>query len=460
MLRTASARALALTGKRSTQVLRALVARALTANTVVESHNAVRAYTQHKAWLESLAHQQCTGGGGSRGFASRASSRLEDQYDDSEDYDADELLDEQLADDDDDDDDFEQVQGSGPQVGKQLEEFGISQKLCDSLRAAGITALFPVQSECYELVMSGQDMTCKSRTGSGKTLAFAIPIVEALERDNAAAGDNDYDLRRRGRPTGRKPRAVVVAPTRELAKQVQREFERIAPDLVSLAVYGGAPIQAQQQSLRRGVDIVVGTPGRIIDHLESGTMDMSTVKFAVLDEADQMLQMGFADDVEKIFGFLPPREQRQTMLWSATMPGWVHKIGKKFLDRPKFIDLVGADDVKIPTTIDHWSVACTRDTRAEILSQMCSMYGRGKRILVFTRTKAEVDELAMLPGLAAMGAEPLHGGLAQQARERTLEVSKTEHLLISVISILCSVVYCDAAVCSASSQLSSVMSSL
>jgi ATP-dependent RNA helicase DDX21 len=439
MLRTASARALALTGRRGTQVLRALVSRALTADTVIESHNAVRAYTQHKAWLESLTQQRCNGGG-IRGFASRASSRLEDQHDDSDDYDADELLDEQLEDDG-DDDDFEQVQGSGPQVGKQLEEFGISQKLCDSLRAAGITALFPVQSECYELVMSGQDMTCKSRTGSGKTLAFAIPIVEALERDSAAAGDDDYDQRRRGRPTGRKPRAVVVAPTRELAKQVQREFERIAPDLVSLAVYGGAPIQAQQQSLRRGVDIVVGTPGRLIDHLESGTMDMSTVKFAVLDEADQMLQMGFADDVEKIFGYLPPREQRQTMLWSATMPAWVHKIGKKFLDRPKFIDLVGADDVKIPTTIDHWSVACTRDTRAEILSHMCSMYGRGKRILVFTRTKVEVDELAQLSGLSAMGAEPLHGGLAQQARERTLEVSRTEFVLTNV-SMVCGATMC------------------
>ncbi|CAN0272964.1 unnamed protein product, partial [Ectocarpus fasciculatus] len=163
---------------------------------------------------------------------------------------------------------------------------------------------------------------CKSRTGSGKTLAFAIPIIEALDRQS---GGESVQRQRGGRGRlfsrgayGRLPRAICVAPTRELAKQVEREFNRIAPELSSLAVYGGTAQGPQIGEMRRGVDIIVGTPGRIIDHIQQGNLNLSQIQFCVLDEADLMLQMGFQEPVEEIFKEMP--EDKQTTLWSATMP--------------------------------------------------------------------------------------------------------------------------------------------
>ncbi|CAM9459924.1 unnamed protein product, partial [Choristocarpus tenellus] len=171
-------------------------------------------------------------------------------------------------------------------------------------------------------VVGGKDILCKSKTGSGKTLAFAIPICEVLDRQ---VGISSRAKQRGGRwkeftrcASGRRPRAIVVAPTRELAKQVEREFNRIAPDLSSLAVYGGTPIGPQIGQMRKGCDVIVGTPGRIIDHLEQGTLSLSEIQFCVLDEADLMLQMGFQESVERLFEQMP--DDKQTTLWSATMP--------------------------------------------------------------------------------------------------------------------------------------------
>jgi ATP-dependent RNA helicase DDX21 len=311
-----------------------------------------------------------------------------------------------------------------------IEMFDLSPRFKSQLMDAGVTTLFPVQRQCLQLALEGRDIMCKSRTGSGKTLAFAIPIIESLERKGKVTMTARPGHRRR--PTGHTPSAVVVAPTRELAKQVEREFARIAPGLDTLSVYGGAPMGAQIMALRRGVDIVVGTPGRLIDHLERGTMDLSQAQHAVLDEADLMLQMGFQDDVERIFSFLPAKGERQTMLWSATMPHWVNRIARQYLAEPHLIDLVGDDDIKIPDTIAHWSVAVDPSTKRQILGRICSVFGAGKRSIVFAKTKNDVDELATDRSLAALGVEALHGGLAQSARERTLERFRKGKTLVLV----------------------------
>ncbi|CAM9467978.1 unnamed protein product, partial [Ectocarpus sp. 4 AP-2014] len=303
-----------------------------------------------------------------------------------------------------------------------FDSYGLNQRLQRQLRKVGVDQFFPVQAQCFEKVVSGQDLMCKSRTGSGKTLAFAIPIIEALDRQS---GGESVQRQRGGRGKlfsrgayGRFPRAICVAPTRELAKQVEREFNRIAPELSSLAVYGGTAQGPQIGEMRRGVDIIVGTPGRIIDHIEQGNLNLSEIQFCVLDEADLMLQMGFQEPVEEIFKEMP--ENKQTTLWSATMPRWVQQLSRKYLKTPEFIDLVGEDDVKIPNTITHWSYATQRETRADILGLVATVYGSDKRSIVFTQTKAEVDELCTHPALSRLGAEALHGGLTQAAREACL----------------------------------------
>ena len=189
-----------------------------------------------------------------------------------------------------------------------LESFaGLSAGLKARLRDAGISALFPVQRETVERVLKGEDIVVRSRTGSGKTLGFAIPVCEVLTRRPVApAGGAPAPL-----PSRSSPRCIVLTPTRELAKQVEGEFKRIAGgSLRSLAVYGGAAFGPQAEDLRRGVDIVVGTPGRVMDHLERGTLDLRRCQFAILDEADEMLRMGFKEDVETIYKSLPPKSER------------------------------------------------------------------------------------------------------------------------------------------------------
>ncbi len=302
-----------------------------------------------------------------------------------------------------------------------VSEFGLADKLVDDLQRAGISRLFPVQIECLSLALQGKDIMCKSRTGSGKTLAFAIPIIQTLYNHGLSQVRQSHRVGHRSPPSNRTPAAVVVAPTRELAKQVEKEFSRIAPSLNTLSVYGGTPMGPQVHALLRGVDVVVGTPGRVIDHLERGTMDLSKVRHAVLDEADLMLQMGFQDDVERILSYMPPTGERQTMLWSATLPKWVHRIAQQYLSSTTFIDLVGQNDDKIPKTIEHWGIAVQGTTRREVLAKVCSVYGASQRVIVFARTKAEVDDIASEPSMASLRVEALHGGITQSAREFTLD---------------------------------------
>src|SRR5437588_5566004 len=208
-------------------------------------------------------------------------------------------------------------------------DFGIGEAICSGLEAAGIFTTFPIQALTLPLALRGQDIIGQARTGTGKTLAFGIPLLELIQ-------DGD---------TPRAPRALVVVPTRELAIQVADDLRTAAVNIRArvLTVYGGRAYEPQINALAAGVDIVVGTPGRLLDLAERGQLDLSAVRALVLDEADKMLDLGFLPDVERIVRLTP--QDRQTMLFSATMPGDVVTLARRHMRRPTN---VRAEDAQPP----------------------------------------------------------------------------------------------------------------
>lgn len=277
----------------------------------------------------------------------------------------------------------------------------IAPELAARLAERGITEATSIQIESLPHTLNGRDLIGRARTGTGKTLAFALPIIQTLEPS---------------RERGRLPRAIIVAPTRELAKQVADEFSKSGGALTTVTVYGGSSYAPQENALRRGVDIVVGTPGRLIDHLERGNLDLSDVKFAVLDEADEMLSVGFADAIETILQKTP--EGRQTMLFSATLSDDVRRLSRKYMNDPAIADVVGEGKNQTAQTVEHLKIKVGR-SRTRVLADLLTVYNPEKAI-VFTRTKREADELANELIHRGLEAEALHGDLAQTQRERAL----------------------------------------
>ncbi|WP_309572233.1 DEAD/DEAH box helicase [Deinococcus sp.] len=277
----------------------------------------------------------------------------------------------------------------------------IAPELAARLAERGITEATSIQVESLPQTLAGKDLIGRARTGTGKTLAYALPIIQALEPS---------------RERGRLPRAIIIAPTRELAKQVADEFSKTGGELVTVTVYGGAAYSPQESAMRRGVDIVVGTPGRLIDHLERGNLDLTEVKFAVLDEADEMLSVGFAEAIETILQKTPA--ERQTMLFSATLSGDVRRLSKKYMNEPVLVDVVGEDRNQTAQTVEHLKIKVGR-SRTRVLADLLTVYNPEKAI-VFTRTKREADELANELIHRGLEAEALHGDLAQTQRERAL----------------------------------------
>ncbi|XP_058071624.1 DEAD-box ATP-dependent RNA helicase 53, mitochondrial-like [Magnolia sinica] len=289
--------------------------------------------------------------------------------------------------------------------GLEIAKLGIAEEIVSALAKKGITKLFPIQRAVLEPAMQGRDMIGRARTGTGKTLAFGIPIIDRIIQFNAKHG------------RGRNPLALVLAPTRELARQVEKEFRESASILDTICVYGGVPISSQMNTLDYGVDVVVGTPGRIIDLLKRGALNLSEVQFVVLDEADQMLAVGFDEDVEIILDKLP--QKRQSMLFSATMPSWIRKLTHKYLKDPLTIDLVGDSDQKLPEGITLYSVASDMYGKASIIGPLITEHAKGGKCIVFTQTKRDADRLAYSMG-RSYSCEALHGDISQNQRERTL----------------------------------------
>nr|XP_043630648.1 DEAD-box ATP-dependent RNA helicase 53, mitochondrial-like [Erigeron canadensis]XP_043630653.1 DEAD-box ATP-dependent RNA helicase 53, mitochondrial-like [Erigeron canadensis] len=293
----------------------------------------------------------------------------------------------------------------GSSDGLEVSKLGISQEIVTALAKKGITKLFPIQRAVLEPAMKGRDMIGRARTGTGKTLAFGIPIMDKITQSNKKNGK------------GRNPLAIVLAPTRELARQVEKEFYETAPNLDTLCVYGGVPIQRQMSTLDHGIDVLVGTPGRVIDLIKRGCLKLSEVQFCVLDEADQMLNVGFADDVETILEHLP--RERQSMMFSATMPSWIVKLTRKYLKNPLTIDLVGDSDQKLADGITLYSIASDMHDKPSIIAPLITEHANGGKSIVFTQTKRDADRLAQAMQ-RHFSCEALHGDISQNQRERTL----------------------------------------
>jgi len=324
---------------------------------------------------------------------------------------------ESTPDDDDDvvDDGEEEIARPETPNPMALDNFALSEPVKATLRKKGYDTLFAIQAETLSIALSGKDVVGRARTGCGKTLAFVLPIVEEMAKKSPMPANGR-------RVQGRRPMCVVLAPTRELAKQVYQDFEWIgnAYGFKSLCVYGGAPYREQEMGLRGGCDIVIGTPGRMKDHLERKTLMMDNLKFRVLDEADEMLNMGFVDDVELI---LKSSGDVQTLLFSATLPPWVKDIAKRFL-KPDYatVDLVGDQKQKASGAVQHMLLPCQWSDRVDLVCDVIrSKAPGGGRVIVFCDTKRDCGELCdNLQKEIPKGAKALHGDVNQSQREVVL----------------------------------------
>jgi ATP-dependent RNA helicase DeaD len=281
-----------------------------------------------------------------------------------------------------------------------------------ALKDVGYETPSPIQAATIPLLMEGRDILGQAQTGTGKTAAFALPVLSRIDVKNPAV------------------QALVLAPTRELAIQVAEAFQSYAAHLKNfhvLPIYGGQAYGPQLSALRRGAQVVVGTPGRVIDHLDKGTLDLSQLTTLVLDEADEMLRMGFIDDVERILQETP--EQRQTALFSATMPPAISRIAKTYLRDPKEVTVAAKTTTATNINQRYWLVAglqkleaLTRILEAEPFDGM----------IIFARTKLGTEELASKLQARGFAAAAINGDLAQQQRERTIEQLKNGKIDILV----------------------------
>jgi ATP-dependent RNA helicase DeaD len=300
---------------------------------------------------------------------------------------------------------------------------GLDARLLAALAALGYEEPTPVQEASIPPLLAGRDLLAEAPTGTGKTAAFALPILQALagRLDAARAAGERADGRgvpRDGR--GSRPAALVLAPTRELAMQVAEAVHRYGRGLGArvVPVYGGQPITAQLARLARGVDVVVATPGRAVDHLDRGTLRFDEVATVVLDEADEMLDMGFAEDLDRILGALP--RQRQTALFSATIGGAIAELAERHLHDPVRIR-VHREEVSAgePARVRQVAYVVRRADKLAALGRILDLED-GAATLVFARTRGEVDDLAEALSGRGRDAAALHGGLAQEQRDRIM----------------------------------------
>ena len=283
---------------------------------------------------------------------------------------------------------------------------GLDNDLTATLSALGYEEPTPVQREAIPALLNGRDLLGQAATGTGKTAAFALPILQRV----AALSGADR----------RAPSALVLVPTRELAMQVATAVHRYGKSLNVhvLPIYGGQAMQLQLRALRRGVDVVVATPGRILDHLRRNSIDLSAVRMVVLDEADEMLDMGFAEELEAILTTLPP--ERQTALFSATIAPRIAAIAKKHLRDPVRVTIAreAVQAGKAPR-VREVAYVVPRQQKTEVLGRVLDMEGVAAA-LIFCRTRTEVDELSEVLSARGYAAEPLPGGLSQDQRDRVM----------------------------------------
>ena len=291
--------------------------------------------------------------------------------------------------------------------GVTFADLGLGSNIVRELSALGAESPFPIQAATIPDVLAGRDVLGRGKTGSGKTIAFGAPLVERLMLNNAG----------KNRQMGRKPRALILAPTRELALQIDRTVQPIARSvgLFTTQIYGGVPQHRQVGALQRGVDIIVGTPGRIEDLIEQGRLDLSEISITVLDEADHMCDLGFLEPVQRILD--QTKQGGQRLLFSATLDKGVATLVNEYLDNPTVHEVAGEDQAS--STIDHRVLLIEQRDKRRIIEELSS--GEGKT-LVFTRTRAFAEELSDLLEDAGIPSTSLHGDLNQSRRTRNLSL--------------------------------------
>ncbi len=291
-------------------------------------------------------------------------------------------------------------------------ELGLDERLLATLGDIGYETPSPIQAETIPALLAGRDVVGLAQTGTGKTAAFALPLLQQLEL------------------SGKAPQGLVLAPTRELALQVCEAFQTYAgrlPGVRVLPVYGGQGYGVQLSALARGVHVVVGTPGRIMDHLDKGTLDLSKLRFLVLDEADEMLNMGFAEDVEKILADTP--DDKQVALFSATIPPAIRRLSKKYLTDP--VEVMVKGRTATAANVRHRYVIVSYPQKVDALTRILETE-TFEGMIVFVRTKNETETLAEKLRARGFSAAAINGDVVQAQRERTIAALKSGALDILV----------------------------
>lgn len=306
-----------------------------------------------------------------------------------------------------------------PAEPKTFAELGVSTPIVEALASHGITTAFPIQEMCLGLALEGRDVIGQAKTGTGKTLGFGIPLIQRI----AAPTSEDYA--QLPEAAQNKPQGLIVCPTRELALQVATDIEQAGAGLGIrvLSIYGGRAYEPQIDALRAGIDVIVGTPGRIIDLAGRGDLDLSHVRELVLDEADEMLDMGFLPDVEKIVALVPTN--RQTMLFSATMPGQIIALARRYMNQPTHMRAIdpGDDSATVDAIEQHVWRAHPMD-KVELLARVLQAKGRGLT-MIFTRTKRKAQKITDDLTERGFAVGSVHGDLGQGAREQALRAFRS-----------------------------------
>jgi superfamily II DNA/RNA helicase len=283
-------------------------------------------------------------------------------------------------------------------------DFDVNEKIVEALAGVGIVRTFAIQEMTLPIALAGSDLIGQARTGTGKTLGFGVPLLNRLNLPGAA---------------GAAPQALVIAPTRELAVQVSGDLATAGKHLKArvLTIYGGRAYEPQTDALRKGVDVVVGTPGRLLDLAQQGHLTLGAVRILVLDEADEMLDLGFLPDIEKLLAMTPP--QRQTMLFSATMPGPIVALARQFMNQPVQIRAEHGSEVPATEHVDQFVYRAHALDKTELLARVLQARNRGLT-MIFTRTKRTAQKVADDLEDRGFAAAAVHGDLGQGAREQAL----------------------------------------
>jgi superfamily II DNA/RNA helicase len=282
-------------------------------------------------------------------------------------------------------------------------DLGIDSDIVAALASKGITQPFPIQEQAIPLALTGQDIIGQAKTGTGKTLGFGLPIIQRLGTDPAHGA-----------------KALVVVPTRELAIQVAEDLTLASSNrnVQVVAIYGGKSYEGQVAQIDAGAQLIVGTPGRLIDLSNQRKLDLSKIECMVLDEADEMLDLGFLPDVEKLFAFTPAG--RQTMLFSATMPGQIVSLARKYQNKPVHIRVNDPDEGHTKADIKQFFYRAHSMDKDEVVARILQAEGRGKTV-IFTKTKRQAAKVADELADRGFSATALHGDMSQEAREKSMD---------------------------------------